>query len=63
MKLAAKSAGGSVLVVPSQAPVYEISYLPGAHAELIGVQRWAEVAGHPSGWSDGLSDYLAERAE
>ncbi len=37
--------GGSVLVVPSTAPVYEISFIPGAHEELIGLQTPAEAAG------------------
>ncbi len=47
--------GGSVLVVPNEGEVYEISGGPG-EAEWIGVETRGEAAGLPSDWSEALSD-------
>lgn len=51
--------GGSLLVVPFDGPVREISFHPSA-PELIGVQNLAEVAGFPGVWCEILDDYLPE---
>lgn len=51
--------GGSVLVVPNEGDVYEISGSPGED-ELIGLETRGEAAGLPSDWSEALSDELDE---